>query len=297
MSRAGDTAKGRRMDPRAQPSRSRLFVEEYLRLVAAHTTHQIALRYGRLFPMWIGCGYPKSGTVWLCQLMSVYLGAPYPQNYLAPVAMRAVVHAHWKYDPRLARVAYIRRDGRDVMMSLYFYNMRRLTVGRDPRRRAQLAETYRRTFGAGFDPSDVRHNLPRFLELEVESNNSAKVKWQDHVRDWTGPDRKNICHVSYEELLRDPVESLTRLMGELTGESADSRLVSLALDRFDFSQTTNRDAGTEDRSSFFRKGVSGDWKNHFTREAGEFFDAHAGEALVEFGYADDRSWFCDLPKA
>ena len=39
-----------------------------------------------------------------------------------------------------------------------------------------------------------------------------------------------------------------------------------------------------------RKGVAGDWRNHFTPEAAHVFDSIAGELLVESGYEPDRSW-------
>ena len=144
-------------------------LEEQMRRGSSRTTEHIARRFGNHFPMWIGCGYPKSGTVWLCRLMSSYLGVPYPQNYALPIAMRSVVHAHWKYHPGLPRTAYILRDGRDVLVSLYFYNMNAVVERRHPRHASKLDERYRRAFGERFDPLDVRSNLPRFIQLEMEN--------------------------------------------------------------------------------------------------------------------------------
>ena len=43
-------------------------------------------------------------------------------------------------------------------------------------------------------------------------------------------------------------------------------------------------------------GAFGDWRAHFTREAGEVFDSFAGADLVDFGYAEDRDWFRDLDR-
>src|SRR6188472_2305781 len=96
-------------------------IEEQLRRVAARSTKEIVLRRGAALGMYVGCGYPKSGTVWLCQLMSTYLGLPYPREYRSPIAMASVIHAHWRYDPRIPASAYITRDGRDVLLSLYHF--------------------------------------------------------------------------------------------------------------------------------------------------------------------------------
>lgn len=129
-------------------------VEEQLRRAAAESTRRIALHYGDRLPMWLGCGFPKSGTVWLCQLMGAYLQVPYPQNYRMPIAMTSVIHSHWKYDERFPTTGYITRDGRDVAVSLYFYYTRALDLDRSPARKAELQKQFEYLFGPNFDPND-----------------------------------------------------------------------------------------------------------------------------------------------
>ena len=70
----------------------------------------------------------------------------------------------------------------------------------------------------------------------------------------------------------------------------DEQNLNDAIDRFSFERMTGRKRGTEDRSNFIRKGVIGDWANHFTRETAEIFDHYAGDMLVEMGYESDRNW-------
>lgn len=271
-------------------------IEEQMRRVAARTTHEIALRRGEKIGMYLGCGYPKSGTVWLCQMVASYLGVPYPQNYLLPVAMRSVIHSHADYDHRLPPTVYITRDGRDVMTSLYFYNMRALTLDRNPRHQERLRTKYSAAFGAHFDPQDIRANLPRFIEMEAEAPTGAHVTWQQHVMDWHETS-STVARVTYEGLLDNPEQVLRQAMHTLTGEAPDEERARLAVSRFSFSTAARRNAGQEDRSSFMRKGTAGDWKNHYTREAGEIFDRHAGDALVRYGYADDRRWYETLDES
>jgi hypothetical protein len=43
-------------------------------------------------------------------------------------------------------------------------------------------------------------------------------------------------------------------------------------------------------STTFRKGMIGDWRNHFTAEHKAAFKRQAGELLLELGYEDDLSW-------
>lgn len=263
-------------------------VEEQLRRGSAAATHQIALRVGDDLPMWIGCGYPKSGTVWLCKMMAGYLGVPYPQNYLLPVAMKSVIHAHWEYDARLPPTMYIARDGRDVLTSLYFYNMRKLKSDRNPAHAADLKARYTARFGAGFDPDDIVKNLPGFIEIEMRTPTSVKTTWQQHVLHWL--DKPGVTLVRYEDLVDDCAATLGKAMGQMTGEEPDFELAALTADRYAFSRTSKRQPGVEDRSSFQRKGIAGDWKNHFTQEAAEAYDAHCGEALRRLGYVDGNGW-------
>ena len=48
--------------------------------------------------------------------------------------------------------------------------------------------------------------------------------------------------------------------------------------------------GEESTESFFRKGVAGDWRNHFTPELKALYKERVGDLLVELGYEADLSW-------
>jgi hypothetical protein len=51
-----------------------------------------------------------------------------------------------------------------------------------------------------------------------------------------------------------------------------------------------RERGQEDPSSFFRKGVAGDWRSVFTEKDRRVFKEEAGQLLVRLGYENDDSW-------
>jgi hypothetical protein len=273
--------------------KSTLFVEEKLRRLARGATRQIVTRRGRGLNMWIGSGYPKSGTVWLCKLMGTALGLPVPLDFQMPIMMPSVIHAHWRYDERFGPAMYIRRDGRDVVVSMYFHWTRGLRMNRDPGYARRLAEIFDELYGPSFDPEDTRGNMPKFIEYQMtEAPSMHGITWQENVRDWWG--RPRVGHVTYESLLSDPTESLFTGLAEASGEEPNREAVELAVQRHQFTVETGRTAGSENRGSFLRKGIAGDWQQHFTREAGEVFDAYAGADLVEFGYESDRDWFLAL---
>ena len=274
-------------------SKATLLAEQQLRRVAARSTQEIARRRGRHLGMYLGVGYPKSGTVWLCQLLGSHLGIPYPRDYQMPIMMSAVVHAHWAWDERYPPAVYVCRDGRDVMVSLYFYSVRAMRMAKNPTRARRLTEVFTKLYGPRFDPEDVRGNLPRFVEHEMTVTHATHgVTWPEHVADWW--DRPNVVSTTYEALLADTASELHRVVGDLLGHEPDPALAELAARRHEFGRASGREAGREDRTSFLRKGVAGDWVNHFSRETAEVFDTHAGEALVRYGYAEDRSWWQDL---
>jgi hypothetical protein len=207
--------------------------------------------------------------------------------------MASIIHAHWRFDPRFPPAAYIRRDGRDVMVSLYFYYVRALTLTGKPARARNVRDMFNSIYGPRFDPTAVRDNLPRFVETQMQApRGSDGLAWHEHVADWW--DRPDVSHVAYEDLLSDPVREVGRVTAEL-GRSTEPRIAEIAVDRWSFARSAGRDAGQEDQTSFTRKGVAGDWRNHFTRAAGETFDAFAGDTLVELGYAKNRSWYAWLP--
>jgi hypothetical protein len=53
---------------------------------------------------------------------------------------------------------------------------------------------------------------------------------------------------------------------------------------------TGRAPGHADPTQHIRKGVVGDWRNHFSREAAETFQQLFGAALVRLGYEADDRW-------
>ena len=73
--------------------------------------------------------------------------------------------------------------------------------------------------------------------------------------------------------------------------------LAAVVERFSFANQAQRQPGDEDVESFVRKGIVGDWKNAFTREAAERFDHYAGRELIALGYEQDRSWIDSVPGA
>lgn len=61
--------------------------------------------------------------------------------------------------------------------------------------------------------------------------------------------------------------------------------------KFRFSQLSgNRLPGEEDIRSHYRKGVAGDWINHFNQEHCEYFKKNYNDLLIKLGYENSTDW-------
>ena len=100
--------------------------------------------------------------------------------------------------------------------------------------------------------------------------------------------------VKYEDMLQEAVEVLSKALMALVGSEIDERQVKLTVERYSFEKKTGRLPGTEDKFSFARKGIRGDWQNHFSKEARQVFDHYAGDLLVELGYETGHGWVNEI---
>lgn len=97
--------------------------------------------------------------------------------------------------------------------------------------------------------------------------------------------------IRYEDLLERDVELLSHVLIERCGlEISRERLEEVVVaNRFE-AQTGGRARGTEDVTAHQRKGVAGDWRNHFTDRIKRAFKARYGGLLVATGYEKDLDW-------
>ena len=243
--------------------------------------------------------YPRSGGTWLGQMLSAYLDIPFPRNTF-PVFRTSVVHGHFlpfQKAERIHRIVWLVRDGRDVMVSMYYHS---LLPNEENIKHPKDLNYFRKKLGFR-DVHDIGNNLPAFMEFLCGDRPSRFTRFS-HEGNWGDFNRKwhdytdisavsgNIIRTSYEELLRNTGDTLAGIIGGLSGAPVDADRIRRVAEQFRFSRQTRRKPGVEDRTAFRRKGISGDWRNVFTREAAEVFDHYYGDSLIMLGYEPDRRW-------
>lgn len=265
--------------------------DRHARRIAVRGSFELARFTGESLNTWLAVGYPKSGTVWLSQLMSHVLDLPFVRNPRLPVAMPGVLHGHWGPKRGVPRTVYIVRDGRDVMVSFYHYRLGYMRRLREADGWHGLPDHYRHFAPKEFDPGDVRKNLSWFIAAEFATPSVGRLSWVDHVMSWTDHPADRVGVVTYEGLLRDPVAELGGALTRLGVSDPDlSEKLSGAVSRFDFKARTGRRRGEAQSGAFLRKGVSGDWRNVFDRNAAEVFETLGGPGLRAMGYETGSTW-------
>ncbi|KAM3873439.1 sulfotransferase 2B1-like [Diretmus argenteus] len=221
--------------------------------------------------------YPKSGTTWMQEILPLVLNGgdltpvqtipnwdrvPWLEETRLEVVVdrlptpRAMVtHLPYHLMPTSfysskAKVIYITRNPKDVMVSSYYFH--------------QMASFLD-------DPGTFQEFMYNFLEGKVLFG-----KWTDHVKSWRHTEMGDrILYITYEEMLQD-LDGSIRRFSDFLGTNLNEEAIQMIAQQCSFNNMKTNpmsnyslapqgmiDSG---KSPFHRKGIAGDWKNHFTPE-------------------------------
>lgn len=255
---------------------------------------------------------PRSGTVFLFNFIvelfefkkvePLFTGGAWPQppewdpykfdeTYLS-LKDGEVLCAHYPINEKIKQlidqddvlVLYLYRDPRDVTVSAVMYIKYALTQHPLHSLFAGMSDTEAIAFilsGGVFTVGDEEERRDYLIHEGIKY-------FCDIATDWLND--KRVAAIRYEDLMRDPVATL----------EASLRSVDVSVDR-DFIQSVagrltfegfsgNRPRGVEHKSSHFRKGIVGDWKNHFTDFHKAICKLRIGDHLIKLGYEADLLW-------
>jgi Sulfotransferase domain len=257
-------------------------------------------KFGVLYPQKVlfVAGLPKSGTTWLERMLSSYPGFhdilipavtsheyvsggshkyDLPSEIFSRFENMLVVtkmHVHGSpHNVRVLRAAGVKyvvlyRDLRDVAVSHVFY--------------------VRQT------PWHPEH--PLYAGLSVEAGldlfaDRTLVSFVDWIRSWNeNADPDMSLHLRYETMLSD-TPAVMRCVAEHFELNGSEETISSIVRAHAFHQLSGgRAPGQTNTKSFFRKGLSGDWRTYFTPALKETYKRRVGSFLIEVGYERDLSW-------
>ncbi|WP_422367996.1 sulfotransferase family protein [Pelagibius sp.] len=157
-----------------------------------------------------------------------------------------------------ARIISTIRDGRDCYVSLWFH----LYPDREP-----LAAENRADF------------IGRIKGHAATWRDTA-AKFQKDAADHPG----RHFSLRYENMLTDTGREMTALFDWLGCDVSDATIAEVVRRNSFQTLSGGREPGETDARSFLRKGIAGDWKNHFDEECDALYREVAGEALAAAGY-------------
>ncbi|XP_034063528.1 sulfotransferase family 2, cytosolic sulfotransferase 3 isoform X2 [Gymnodraco acuticeps] len=149
-----------------------------------------------------------------------------------------------------AKVIYVMRNPKDILVSSFYFH--------------QMAEFLD-------DPGTFDEFIKKFLDGNVMFG-----KWTDHVKSWRSAELGDrILFITYEEMCQDLPAAL-RQMSDFLGRNLSEGTIQKIAQHCTFkTMKTNRMSNFSlvpkeymnlEKSLFLRKGVPGDWKNHFSSE-------------------------------
>jgi hypothetical protein len=184
-----------------------------------------------------------------------------------------------------AKLIYIVRDGRDVLISERFRNFvedsKFLTA--EDRRIIEDLKRDQTPFTNGtrsiFTEAFIRQIARRWAEDVSEIDSESQRLYG-----------QNYFSLRYEDLLAHPFDEMQKLwafLGVSTDAALENDIKSEMGQNLDEEWQARR-AG--DIASFLPKGKAGNWRNMFTTHDREVFRQVAGEVLVKWGYEQSTDW-------
>ncbi|KAJ8247315.1 hypothetical protein GJAV_G00244900 [Gymnothorax javanicus] len=274
----------------ASPAMARLDVTETFHQIdfPGHLHTQESLNYATDFQFQdtdiLIVTYPKSGTTWMQQILTLLLSrgdptlgqtvpnwarAPWLEQHYCSMLLQAsqsprILTTHLPYhllssalQGSRTKVIYVARNPKDVAVSYYhFHKMANFLP----------------------QPGSFGEFLNRFLEGTLHYGS-----WFDHVKGWTGQakDNLNFFYITYEDMWQDLRGSLKRIGGflqcPLKAEELDSTQRHCSFSSMKENAMVNYTQISEEimdhsKGRFMRKGQIGDWKTMFSKDQSQLFD-------------------------
>ncbi|XP_044134032.1 sulfotransferase 2B1-like [Bufo gargarizans] len=227
--------------------------------------------------------FPKSGSNWMVQILNliknkgdieksnsvpIYERSPWYETVVSQAQIKKlefprILSSHLPHHifaksffKSKAKIIYTMRNPRDIIVSLFHFT--------------KILKLY--------EPSENFQNL---IEDFIQGK-AMYGSWFDHIKGWMQmKDDSRFFFITYEELIQDIRGSVVRIC-KFLGQELDDAQIDLVVENSSFKSMKDNVMSNwsqisthvmdQSKGSFIRKGISGDWKNHFTVAQSEYFD-------------------------
>ncbi|XP_056400058.1 sulfotransferase 2A1-like isoform X2 [Hyla sarda] len=164
-----------------------------------------------------------------------------------------------------AKIIYTARSPKDVLVSLYHFAYMSYVVKK---------------------PNSFDEFMEDFLQGRVPFGS-----WFDHIKGWMQmKDNKNFLLVTYEDLIEDHRGTIKKICTFLEKE-LEEQVIDLVVKNSSFNSMKNNNMSNNSlvpdyiidtkNNHFMRKGITGDWKNHFTQKQMEHMNVIYREKMKD----------------
>lgn len=230
--------------------------------------------------------YPKSGSTWLTRLLADVLNCPSggstPEQDEKEIATEGydrpgkyiVRKGHFRLVDNNIEAGRFRTVDNKIVPEPHRLNWQNVTnellvfLYRDPRDICVSGAWHWRTTPQAF--------LDRMIKGDIARCGRWDYYCQQHLEN-----KCTIVEVSYEELLKDTFNELKSIIEYLGVEMPYDNWIKQAIERQSFKIKSAGMTEQEMRKNNMRKGITGDWRNHFT-------PAMNNKIWLEFGWMMER---------
>lgn len=233
----------------------------------------------------------KSGSTWLANMLSELPGFSryQPAGWTASLNDKPNEDIYpGMFEEVRRKLAIIKGHTRGTVENvdrLHTYSRKYLITVRDPR--DQLISDYWYTRNR---PNHPNHRIAASLDLagfighQLDPLESGTQR-ADWIREWLrNRDPRLSLIIRYEDLLTDPCGTMQHIFDFLEIAPRGITIPQIvARHRFE-QRSGGRTPGSEDTTSFLRRGVTGEWREVFTREMKVSFAAQMEDVVSALGY-------------
>jgi SAM-dependent methyltransferase len=194
-----------------------------------------------------------------------------------PFDFLCFTNADYTFVRPLATVGFhVIRDPRDIVISAYFSHLKSHPENGWPELR--LWRNYLQS---------IRKDEGLMGEIEYMGRIFNRLLM------WKYGAQPSILEYKFEDLIRNPLPMFTKAfehMGIVPQVVGYDALPPLILKNSFENLSGGRAPGSEDAVHHYRRGVPGDWRNHFTHQHMAYFKALYNPLLLKLGYEESNDW-------